>query len=170
MSVSKGIAFFVMSSSKLPWRSAAINATWKQMLAPADVIAFSESNTTYHQAQKDHYDLLRRTERVDVDWTCLVDDDAFVNVPGLKTMLSHLNTTKPQVVGHVLRSFECLWCGAGMILSREARERIVLAIRSGAIKPPHMGMHKMCEDGHCWRMYEAMRFIRDTHQFFETTT
>ena len=137
--VSMNITFLVMSSTRLPWRMAAIDATWKRTLGPWDVLRYSRSNTTYYGAQRDHFDLLRDAPSTDADWTCLVDDDTFVNVPMMRRLLSQYDANKPVLVGHVLTRFHCLWGGAGMLLSRAAHARVLGAIRNGHLRAPTRG-------------------------------
>ena len=117
-----------MSSVKLHWRSAAINSTWKNMLQPSDQIYFSESNTSYHNAQNDQFESIKQHKNIDTSWICLVDDDTFVNVPNMKNMLAQMNENDALLIGHVLEPFKCLWGGAGMILSNKAYKLVRNAI------------------------------------------
>ena len=129
------ISFLIMSSVRLPWRSLAIHNTWKHMLESQDVVYFSESNTTYYEAQADQFKLLKHIY-MNTSWICLVDDDTFVNIVSLKRMLSRMNSSESLLIGHVLAPYKCLWGGAGMILSRQAYVEITKAIRTRKISMP----------------------------------
>lgn len=99
-----------------------------------DAIFFSESNTSYYGAQNDHFRLLSRL-RTSSSWIALVDDDTFVNVDNLRRMLRSLRRHARTLVGHVLDAYECLWGGAGMILSREAYVSIKRGMDSRQVVP-----------------------------------
>ena len=129
------ITFLIMSSLNLPWRTHAINNTWKRTIGDNDIMYFSESNTTYYGAQKDQYNLLS-IHKAHTKWTCLIDDDTYVNIMRMRQMLQQYNASMPLLIGHVLVPYKCLWGGAGMILSHKAHDIITSAIRSGKIQAP----------------------------------
>merc|ERR1712032_1137672 len=125
-----------MSSVKLPWRTLAINETWGNVTYYQRIsLIFSQSNASYYDAQHDQFGLIKKSD-IKSEWVALVDDDSFVNVRHLQKFLMGMNSESALLIGHYLSAFDCLWGGAGMILSRAAYLRVRAAILDGRIKSP----------------------------------
>ena len=125
--MSDGILIIVMSSLKFPWRSQAINATWNR--DSQTYITFTESNRSYYEASgNDHFEYLEKIDTTS-QWIVLVDDDTYMNIPNLKKFINKLDPKKEMLIGHVLTPFNCLWGGAGMILSRPAYLKVKEGMR-----------------------------------------